>query len=233
MRKKSARGTITRETLTDAALAIADRDGFDGVTIRAVAAEVGATPMALYTYFPDKDALYAGMRGRVFERASTVSGSRRTWQTMLEGIARSLYQVMREHPEWTPLLGHNSGLPPAGLGFLDRLLELMPKGGVAFDDAMRAYASVMSFAVGSVLFERIMMGSGDVMEQRLVLLKEVMGRSSGRYSSLASVAAEVDRWRWDDVFELGIGSLLVGIEAKCGPSGRKSRRRVPPVRARR
>ena len=232
MKKRSARGTITRESVADAALAIADRDGFDGVTIRAIATEIGATPMALYTYFPDKNGLYEGMRGRFFERVSSTNISRRTWQSMLEGIARGVYRVMREHPNWTPLLAHDSGLPPAGLGFIDALWELMLKEGFALEDAMRAYGCVMSFAVGSVLFERIMMGTGDPIATRLALLKELVGRTTGQYASLASVAAKVDRWRWDDVFELGIRSLLAGIEAKCARPKRQPTRRSRGPRAR-
>jgi AcrR family transcriptional regulator len=219
--------------VADAALAIADRDGFDSVTIRAVAAEIGATPMALYTYFPDKDALYEGMRGRVLERVSATNISRRTWQSVLEGVARGVHRVMGEHPHWTPLLAHDSGLPPSGLAFIDGLWAVMLKEGFAIEDVLRAYGSVMSFAIGSVLFERIMMGTeGDVIAKRLALLKELVGRAPGQYGSLATVAAKVDRWRWDDVFELGIRSLLAGIETQCAPSARHARRRPRTHRVR-
>ena len=232
MKKRSARGTLTRESVMDAALAVADRDGFEGVTLRAVAAEVSASPMALYTYFSDKDALYAGMRGHLFARISDACNTRRTWHSMLEEVAQAVYRVLREHPNWTPLLAHHSGLPPAGLGFIDELLERMLKEGFALEDAMRAYGCVMSFAVGSVLFERILMGGGDVIAKRLVLLKELVDRAPGRYVSLASVAGKIDRWRWDDVFELGIRSLLTGIETRYARPTAPSVRRVSARRAR-
>jgi AcrR family transcriptional regulator len=224
MKKRSVRGTITRDSVMDAALAIADRDGFSGVTIRGIAAKVGSTPMALYTYFPDKHGLHEGMRGRVFGHVCAENVSRRTWQAMLEGVARSVYRVLREHPNWMPLLAHDSGLPPSGLGFIDELWGLMLKDELALEDAMHAYGCVMSFAVGSVLFERIMMGGGDVISKRLALLKELVGSAPGRYASLASVAAKIDRWSWDDVFELGLRSLLAGIEAKRARPGRGTRR---------
>jgi AcrR family transcriptional regulator len=232
MKKRSARGTLTRESVADAALAIADREGFDGVTIRAIAVEIGATPMALYTYFSDKDALYEGMRERLFARISAASISRRTWQSMLEGIAGGAYRVMREHPNWTPLLAHDSGPPSSGLGFIDELWDRMLNEGFAVEDAMRAYGCVMSFAVGSVLFERIMMGAGDVIAKRLALLKGLVNNAPARYASLASVAAKVDRWRWNDVYELGIRSLLTGIEAQCArPERRHIRSRASRARA--
>jgi hypothetical protein len=109
----------------------------------------------------------------------------------------------------------------------------MLKEGFAIEDVLRAYGSVMSFAIGSVLFERIMMGDeGDVIAKRLVLLKELVGHAPGRYVSLATVAAKVDRWRWDDVFELGLRSLLAGIETQCAPRARHAQRRPRARRAR-
>ena len=202
MKKRSARGRITRESVLDAALAVADRDGFDGVTIRAVATEVRATPMALYTYFSDKNALYEGMRERVFTRISASGISRRNWKAMLEGTARGLNRVMREHPSWTPLLVHHSGPTTSVFGFVDELMALMLKEGFAFEHALHAYGCMLSFAAGSVLFERLMLGGGDLVAKRLALLKELVLSTPGQYTSLASAAAKIDRWRWEDVFEL-------------------------------
>lgn len=132
---------------------------------------------------------------------------------MLEGMGRGIYRVMREHPHWMPLVAHDSGIPPSGLPLIDELLGLMLTDGFVLEDALRAYGCVMSFALGSVQFERMMTGAGDVAAKRLASLKE-LGRTSGTYANLASVAAKVDRWRWDDVVELGFESLLTGIEAK-------------------
>jgi hypothetical protein len=172
------------------------------------------------------------MRERLFARISAASISRRTWQSMLEGIAGGAYRVMREHPNWTPLLAHDSGPPSSGLGFIDELWDRMLNEGFAVEDAMRAYGCVMSFAVGSVLFERIMMGAGDVIAKRLALLKGLVNNAPARYASLASVAAKVDRWRWNDVYELGIRSLLTGIEAQCArPERRHIRSRASRARA--
>jgi AcrR family transcriptional regulator len=197
MGKRSARGTITRELVTDAALAIADRDGFDGVTIRAIAAEIRTTPMVLYTYFRSKEALYAGMRERLFlVHVGAASISRQTWQSMLEGLARGIYRVMREHPNWTPVMAHRSGPATTGLAFIEESVRLMMKDGFALDEAMRAYACAMSFSVGSALWDRIIMGAGDGPEQFLARLKDLPVRAPGQHANLASAAAKADRWLW-------------------------------------
>jgi len=232
MRKRSARGTMSRETVVDAALAIADRAGFDAVTMRAIAAEVGATPMALYAYFSDKNALYGGMRERIFSAHVGVGSakiSRDTWQSMLEGMARGLYQVIHEHPNWTPVFAYHRGPATSGLGFLDESVRLMLKDGFAQEDTFPAYWSAMSFAVGSAMCERIMMGADGGSSRLLASLRELQIRAPGQYVSLAAVAAKVDRFNWDDGFERGIRSLLTGIGAHAQPGeGQPKRRRRAP-----
>jgi len=65
MRKRTPRGMLSRHTVMDAALTLADTSGFHGVTIRALAAQVGVPPMTLYAHFSNKERLLDGM----FERA--------------------------------------------------------------------------------------------------------------------------------------------------------------------
>ncbi len=229
MRKRSARGTISRASVADAALAVADRAGLDAVTMRATAAEVGATPMALYAYFPGKNALYAGMRERVFlVHVFAACVPRGTWQSTLEGISRGLYDVIRKHPNWAPVMAHHSGPASAGLSYIDESLGLMLKDGFGFDAAAKAYLCVVGFAVGSALSEPFIMGADDGSAQFLSHLKGLQVRRPGRYGNLASLAAGLDGFPWDGAFEFGIRSLLTGIEAQRarpaeGPSKRRPR----------
>lgn len=60
-RPPSTRGPkpgLTREDVTEAAMAIAGEEGIGAVTMHAVAKRLGYTTMALYRYFPSKEALY-------------------------------------------------------------------------------------------------------------------------------------------------------------------------------
>ena len=55
------RARFTREQIAEAALAVADKDGFDAVSMRRVASELGAGTMTLYHYVQTKDELVALM----------------------------------------------------------------------------------------------------------------------------------------------------------------------------
>ena len=82
--------------------------------MRATAAEVGATPMALYAYFASKSALHSGMRERVLALVFAACVPRGTWQSTLEGLSRGLYDVIRKHPNWAPVMAHHTVRPPLG-----------------------------------------------------------------------------------------------------------------------
>lgn len=215
---RPARGSISRDSLADTALAIADRAGLEAVTLRALASEVGvASPMALYTYFASKEDLVLAMRERMVGRMREDSTSFTTWQALLEGTARGLTREAREHPNWIPLLSHPSGPPSSLLGYADRLIELMLEDGFSLADALRAHMCVLSFALGSVGVERVLTTTAgdDVVAKRLSLLQHVVAQApEGSYASLASVAGQIDRWSLGDTFEFGLKALLAGIESQ-------------------
>src|ERR1700761_2498327 len=56
-RRRGPRPRHSREDVVRGAVAIADGDGLDAVTFRAVAARLGTGVMSLYNYVPDKQAL--------------------------------------------------------------------------------------------------------------------------------------------------------------------------------
>ena len=60
-RRRGPQPRYSREDVARAAVALADADGLDAVTFRAVAARLGTGVMSLYNYVPDKQALVYDM----------------------------------------------------------------------------------------------------------------------------------------------------------------------------
>ncbi|MFK3983408.1 TetR/AcrR family transcriptional regulator [Micromonospora sp. NPDC050397] len=92
--------THTRTEVTSAAIAIADVEGLGAVTIRRVAADIGAGAMSLYSYVPDKETLLELM----IDQASGEDGlppSSGDWRTDLRALAHLQRGLMRRHP-WLP-----------------------------------------------------------------------------------------------------------------------------------
>ncbi|MBC7302041.1 MAG: TetR family transcriptional regulator, partial [Nocardia sp.] len=98
--KSSARGPkpgLTVDDVVAAGIALADRDGIDKLTIRAVAAELGLRAMSLYTYVPSKDALIVLMVDAVAAADTPISLGPPVRERMI-AIATQIRAELIEHP---------------------------------------------------------------------------------------------------------------------------------------
>jgi len=100
-----------------AAVAIADADGIDKVTFRAVAARLGVGVMSLYNYVPDKQALVYDMVGEVSAelRLPELTGD---WRADVHRLAHEQRALLHRHP-W--LVTESSHLQPLGAAILAQL----------------------------------------------------------------------------------------------------------------
>ena len=172
MRQQRPRGTTTRDSVVSAALDVVDRDGYDGLTIRAIAALVGAPPMSLYTHFANKEELLDLMYQEVTRRLYVDSGNE-AWQAEMLAIAQNVRATLLAHTGWTHLLSRRA--PPTSVPVRERLLALMVQGGMSSSGALRSLSSVIASAIGLTLFELTFMepDGSSRLTQRLDALKIV------------------------------------------------------------
>ena len=104
--ERNARGpqpTHSRAEIAAAAIALADAEGLSAVSMRKIAAALGAGTMSLYNYVPKKEHLFDLMLDAVageYELPPDPSGDPRADLTLL---AEEALRVMRRHP-WVPAL---------------------------------------------------------------------------------------------------------------------------------
>jgi len=127
----------TREEIAAAALAIADSEGIDAVTMRRVAAELGAGTMTLYHYVRTKDDLLTLMSdallGELVVPDDALGGS---WRDALRVIARRTNETLERHP-WLVDAEAMRGLRigPNGMKHFEQSLAALD--GLALDDIDR------------------------------------------------------------------------------------------------
>ena len=214
MAARRARGTISRNAVLEAALAVAHRKGLRGVTIRAVAAEVGAPPMSLYTHFERKEQLIDQMFGHVLDRIFAAAG-RPSWREELAASAHEARTLLLAHPHWLPLFTRVIA-PTSALRPFEGLLRSMRKDGFSTEAAMEAVSAAMAFTLGLVLLERMMAGREGfvVPKAQLELLKKLIPElPPGRYPFIEAAVSRSAHWTFDAVFDSGLRSLISGIAA--------------------
>ena len=174
MSDRSRRPAPSEHVVVDAALAFADQRGLAKLTVRRLAAELGAAPMTLYTHFRSKEHLHDLMFDRLVQRLFPRHGAA-TWQVEFETAARQARATLLAHPHWIPLLTRTA-VPASSLGFYDHLLRLMADDGFSPVAAMHALSLAMSFALGLVLTERMMAPEPGVVIplRRLALVAEAL-----------------------------------------------------------
>lgn len=112
---RGRRPALSVDRIVAAAIALADREGLDAVSMRRVAQELGGGTMSLYRHVPGKGELLDLM----FDRAVSESlgaPAEGDWRARLEALAWQSWHCYHRHP-W--LLQISSARPPLGPGVLD------------------------------------------------------------------------------------------------------------------
>ncbi|HEY2509951.1 MAG TPA: TetR/AcrR family transcriptional regulator C-terminal domain-containing protein [Polyangiaceae bacterium] len=92
---------LSRERIVAAAIAIADDDGTDALSMRTLARELGVATMSLYRHVRSREELLGYMVDAVFaERPPPrpAGPTREGWRAKLEAIARLQWDGYRRHP---------------------------------------------------------------------------------------------------------------------------------------
>jgi AcrR family transcriptional regulator len=152
-RARRPRGSLGREAILDAAERIAAA-GFDGVTMRAVASELGAAPMALYNHFADKDELVDALLDRVLTRfaPTALTGD---WREDLRVFARTHRRLLDDHP-WA--VAQLFSRPSPGLGAVrigEHALTILRGAGFTSDGAVAAFSGVIALNYGWASFTTV------------------------------------------------------------------------------
>jgi AcrR family transcriptional regulator len=191
-----------------AALAIVDRERVEGLTIRAVAREVGAPPMSLYSHFINKEQLLDLMYGEIVRRLYPDQGHT-TWQAELLALCQHIRAVLLEHPHWTELLSRATTL--ADVPVRERILSMMVAEGMSPDVAYAALSGAALSSTGFVLAELTMRAQNgeSSIEQRFEKLREWSQTTEN--APLTTAAMKDTKFDVDAVFAFMMRSLVEGI----------------------
>lgn len=157
---------LTRDELLDAALGIVDSEGLAALTMRRLAAAVGVEAMSLYYHVPHKEALLDGTVERMRSEMRLPETAPDDWADALEAIFVEYRRVLAAHPNMLSLAARRTDR--AGASGLQYLIDQ----GVAPDDAVELYQSLVAFTVGysvlsSPLVETAWAGLPEALGERL------------------------------------------------------------------
>jgi AcrR family transcriptional regulator len=208
--KAAPEGPGRRQRILDAALAIADEKGLEAVTMRAVAARVGVTAMALYPHVASKDDLLDGLVGRLLSELPPMDPAI-GWRQRLRATARSARETAKRHPAVMPLLFARPAVTPEAVRMVDGLYQALLDAGVPDKEVARVERLVSTLVLGYAISETGgRFAAAHPREQRALLV----GTDLPAHRRLArQLDADVS---WDAEFEAALDDLTALIEHVAG-----------------
>ncbi|MEO3816860.1 GntR family transcriptional regulator [Plantactinospora sp. B24E8] len=218
---------LNRDRVIRAAIEIADAEGLDALSMRAVAARLGVSTMSPYRYVGSKDELVLLMADAAYGELRPPESAPAHWRNRLELGARVLWQLHRRHP-WLAQTGPLSRpLPlPNLLVHNERMLSALDGLGVdpttMLDVSILIYSHVQGLAVHLERETQARAATGLTDEQWLDTQAPAMGAlaTAGPYPTFARMLGSFRRTGYDldlnRLFELGLRALLDGLTVRLG-----------------
>ena len=154
-RTQSRRRPLSRDRVLRAAVALADEGGFESLSMRKLAKELGVEAMSLYNHVAGKDDLLDGMIDIVFSEIEPPSTDD-DWKAALRARAVSTRDALARHRWAIGLMEGRTNHGPANLRLHDAVLGCLRAAGFSIEMAVHAYSVQDAYIYGFALQERDM-----------------------------------------------------------------------------
>jgi len=201
-----------------AGVAVADAEGLAALSMRRVAAELGAAPMSLYRHVRDKDELLLAMMDAAISELALPQPPD-SWREGLELAARALWAAFRRHPWLAAALSlTRPQLLPGALTYSEWVLGVLSRADwdptTTFTIHLTVFTFVRGLAMNLELEAEAEAASGltddEWMTGQEAALEGLV--ADGRHPNFARVLSSMDfDMNLDALFEFGLQRLLTGI----------------------
>ena len=206
----AAKPRLSERRIAAEALALIDAEGVDKLTMRGLATALDTSPMALYTYFADRDALLEAVTQLVLSEVEAPS-EELGWQVVVRRIMRSFRTVGLRHPHMAQLLQLHPPRTLDALAFVEAGFRAFRRAG--FNDAAiaRSYSALAAYSFGTLSLEvREYFAKHPAVQQSTDTLDAAsMARLLPQITRLGPTLAAQDPTAQ---FEYGLDLILAGFE---------------------
>lgn len=217
-----ARVPLTRERIVDAAFTVLDRNGYDRLSMRQVAAELGVAVSALYAHVSNKDELFRLMYNRMFDGFRLPPPEPERWQEQVKDYAREARRRLLAHRDMARISMANVPFTPELLPQVEQLLSIFRATGLPVEVAAIA-GDILSTFIDGFAFEEAMWderrreASAESWE---VMRGEIEGYLTSlppeRFPTLVTLAPYMMNETNDYRFERGLDIILRGMASYLG-----------------
>jgi AcrR family transcriptional regulator len=198
--------SLTPHQLATAALTVIDRDGLPGLSMRAVATELGIATMSLYRYVPDRQALERQVVDLVLGTVHTAPPPGEPWQRQLAHLLDRVRAAVAAHPGVVPLTVSHRHTSAAVQLWSEAVLRVLTAAGFTPRRRALALRALLAYLTGALQNEHLAPLSGEATTALADLPPEA-------YPLLSRTATEAARVPAAEEFHAGLDLLLTGLSA--------------------
>ncbi|MFI6676215.1 TetR/AcrR family transcriptional regulator [Kribbella sp. NPDC050470] len=213
-RTRAKREPLTRERVVAVAVALADEKGVAGVSMRAIAAQLGVEAMSLYNHVAGRDDILDGMVDAVFREIDLPTAQAADWKAAMRDRAASSRAALRRHPWAVGLMDSRSRPGPATLRHHDAVLGALRAGGFSVAMAAHAFSVIDSYLYGYVLQELSlpMASPTDVGEVAGDLLRDLPADTYPHLTEVITQHALSPDYDYTTEFDFGLALILDALQ---------------------
>ena len=148
MSERSSVVRLSPDAIVEGYIRLADRGGTD-VTLRALGAELGVDPTAVYRHFRDKEELLAAVADRLL--AEVLEGFRRSgdWRRDIRGLVLGARRVYLGHPHLAQLLATSPDHLPNNARIAEIVIGALRAAGLPNREAALAFEVLENYTAGA------------------------------------------------------------------------------------
>jgi TetR/AcrR family transcriptional regulator, tetracycline repressor protein len=203
---KPSRPPLTPSLIIQTAIALINRDGLERLSMRALALELRADPMAVYHHIPNKATLLHELYDTVLGELFVPALPDGPWRQRLETLAWRYRDVALRHPQVFRGLIASGDTTPNEQRALDYLLAACLEAGLGPVATIQAADTLFAYATGFALIE--------TKHLRHPMIDAKLGEAGAAGTQSAQrLMDQLQDQPFSDSFEFGLQAVLTGIES--------------------
>ncbi|MQA06994.1 MAG: TetR family transcriptional regulator [Pseudonocardiaceae bacterium] len=203
-------GSLDRAQIVTAALDLARREGLAALTIRRLAAETGASRMALYRHVPDKEALLEMVANAIADHEIIPEEARHgPWSRRLRHLAHGMRGQAVRYPGLADLIMTRGNHGPGGLRLAETILDILADAGLGEDATARFYLIFVDIVLGRA--HRETHGDPTTPQRNAALF--AAAESDDDVPRLRALTPRLRTVTPGDVFDAELDMLVLAVEA--------------------
>ncbi len=198
---------LSRRSIAAAALSLVDARGASALTVRNLAAEVGAGAMSLYRHVPSRDAIVRDVVALLLDEIAFEAPPGADWAEGAKVVARSYRAMALRHPRAFELVATASNREPPVVDYARRLRAFYAGLGAPVAAFEQHWSILDAFETGFLLFET----------QALLQPEHAADGLDAETAELSEhMAATVSEDAYEAGLEIIVGGLAARLERGAG-----------------